>query len=63
MTIVAVLDASALLAHLLQERGGEKVKGQLPFAAISAVNLCEVLNRYARDKGLEKAKELECELR
>ena len=62
MTIVAVLDASALLSHLLQERGGEKVKGSLHTAAISAVNLCEVLNRYARDKGLEKAKELEGEL-
>lgn len=58
MTISVVLDASALLAHLLREKGGRKVKAALPSAAISAVNLCEVLNRYAKDTGLESAKKL-----
>jgi ribonuclease VapC len=39
----AVLDASALLAVLLQERGSEKVEPHLTSAAISAVNLSEVV--------------------
>jgi ribonuclease VapC len=63
MTITAVLDASALLPHLLLETGGEKVRGALPCMAMSAVNLCEVLNRYAKDNSLEKTMELESELR
>jgi PIN domain nuclease of toxin-antitoxin system len=40
-----VLDASALLAWLVQERGAEVVGGYLPRAVISAVNLSEVLYR------------------
>jgi ribonuclease VapC len=40
-----VLDASALLAWPVQERGAEVVAGYLPSAAISAVNLSEVLHR------------------
>ena len=41
----AVLDASALLAWLVQERGAEVVAEVLPRAVISAVNLSEVLYR------------------
>jgi ribonuclease VapC len=41
----AVLDASALLAWLVQERGAELVGEYLPHAVISAVNLSEVLYR------------------
>jgi ribonuclease VapC len=40
-----VLDASALLAWLVQERGAEVVGEHLPRAVISAVNLSEVLYR------------------
>jgi ribonuclease VapC len=38
-----VLDSSALLAVLLQERGAERVEPHLTSAAISAVNLSEVV--------------------
>jgi ribonuclease VapC len=41
----ALLDASALLAWLVQERGAEVVGEYLPRAVISAVNLSEVLYR------------------
>jgi ribonuclease VapC len=41
----AVLDASALLAWLVQEPGAEVVGEYLPRAVISAVNLSEVLYR------------------
>jgi ribonuclease VapC len=41
----AVLDASALLAWLVQERGADVVGEVLPRAVISAVNLSEVLSR------------------
>ena len=41
----AVLDASALLAWVVQEPGAEVVGEQLPGAVISAVNLSEVLYR------------------
>jgi ribonuclease VapC len=41
----AVLDASALLAWLVQEPGAEVVGGYLPRAVVSAVNLSEVLYR------------------
>jgi ribonuclease VapC len=41
----AVLDASALLAWLVQERGAEVVASYLPRSVISAVNLSEVLYR------------------
>jgi PIN domain nuclease of toxin-antitoxin system len=40
-----VLDASALLAWLVQEQGAEIVGRYLPSAVISAVNLSEVLYR------------------
>jgi ribonuclease VapC len=40
-----VLDASALLAWLVQERGADVVGEVLPRAVISAVNLSEVLYR------------------
>jgi ribonuclease VapC len=41
----AVLDASALLAWLVQEPGADEVGGYLPRSVISAVNLSEVLYR------------------
>jgi PIN domain nuclease of toxin-antitoxin system len=41
----AVLDASALLAWLVRERGADVVGEVLPRAVISAVNLSEVLYR------------------
>ena len=44
----AVLDASALLAWLVQEPGAEVVGRYLPRAVISAVNLSEVLYRGKR---------------
>lgn len=43
-----VLDASALLALLLQEPGGEIVADHMDDAAISAINLAEVVTFYAR---------------
>ncbi len=43
------LDASALLALLFDEPGGEAVAAQLAESCISAVNLSEVLARFARD--------------
>jgi len=45
----AVLDASALLALLLDEPGAEAVRAVLADAAISAVNLSEVVGHYARN--------------
>jgi len=47
--IVAVLDASALLAMLRGEPGGDRVKEVLPDAAISAINFAEVVGHYARN--------------
>lgn len=44
-----VLDASALLALLFREPGAERVAASLAQAAISAVNLAEVLGRLVRD--------------
>jgi len=44
----AVLDASALLALLLDEPGAGRVTALLDDAAISAVNLSEVVGQYAR---------------
>jgi ribonuclease VapC len=44
----AVLDASAVLAWLVQERGAEVVGRYLPGGVISAVNLSEVLYRGQR---------------
>ena len=43
MTDLVVLDASAVLALLRDERGAERVAELLPTAAIGAVNLAEVL--------------------
>jgi PIN domain nuclease of toxin-antitoxin system len=42
-----VLDASALLAMLNDEPGGERVAGMLPHVRISAVNLSEVVAKLA----------------
>ena len=47
MTRVA-LDASALLAMLLGEPGGEKVKAALDDALLCAVNLAEIVSHYAK---------------
>ena len=47
--LAGVLDASALLAMLLEELGGDEVAGLLPRTRVSAVNLAEVLGRPARD--------------
>ena len=47
MTRVA-LDASALLAMLLGEAGGERVKAALDDAVLSAVNLAEIVSHYAK---------------
>lgn len=44
----AVLDASALLALLLGEPGGERVKLALDDAMMSTVNLAEVVSHYAK---------------
>lgn len=44
-----VLDASALIAYLKQERGAEAVAPLLPDAVISAVNMAEVVTRMAED--------------
>ena len=43
-----VLDASALLAMLLGEPGGEKVKAAIEGALLCAVNLAEIVSHYAK---------------
>lgn len=43
-----VLDASALLALLLGEPGGERVKAALDGALIGAVNVAEIVGHYAK---------------
>jgi PIN domain nuclease of toxin-antitoxin system len=59
-----VLDASALLAMLLEEPGGDAVAGSLPRSVLSAVNLVEVLGRLARDGAPDEAlMEVEVRLR
>jgi ribonuclease VapC len=45
---VIALDASALLAFLLRERGHERVRELLNEACMSTVNFSEVLGRFAR---------------
>lgn len=50
--IEVVLDASAVLAFLNQEAGADAVAGYLGAAAISAVNLAEVISRLS-DRGLD----------
>lgn len=47
--LAGVLNASALLAMLLEEPGGDEVAELLPRTRVSAVNLAEVLGRLARD--------------
>ena len=54
MTKAAVLDASALLAALGEEPGGETVVPLLDGAVISTVNWSEALARYV-DVGLDTA--------
>lgn len=44
----AVLDASALLALVLDEPGGDKVRSILADCAMTAVNLGEVVGHFAR---------------
>ena len=43
-----VLDASALIALVNKEPGGEKVRPVMPHAIISAVNFCETVQRLRR---------------
>ena len=43
-----VLDASALLALINREPGGEKVRAYLPRSVMSAVNYCETLQCLRR---------------
>lgn len=47
--MTVVLDASALLALLLDERGADVVRAALGDAAMSAVNLSEVVAHFARN--------------
>ncbi|MEA3031333.1 MAG: hypothetical protein QOJ53_1912 [Sphingomonadales bacterium] len=53
-----VLDASALLAVMLEERGAEKVRELLPGAIVGAVNLAEVVaklqERGAPDENIDR---------
>ncbi|MFE0752678.1 type II toxin-antitoxin system VapC family toxin [Inquilinus sp. NPDC058860] len=51
----AVLDASAVLALLLQEPGGDRVKKMLADAAMTTVNQAEVIGHLARN-GMAEAK-------
>lgn len=44
-----VLDASALIAYLKEEPGGETVAPLIPDAVISAVNMAEVVTRMTED--------------
>lgn len=50
----SVLDASALLALLLNEPGAEVVKTMLDDAVMSVVNLAEVVSHYAK-LGIDRA--------
>lgn len=43
-----VLDSSAVLAFLLGENGGDVARAAFSGGAISSVNFCEVLTRYAK---------------
>jgi uncharacterized protein with PIN domain len=47
---VIALDASALLAFLLRERGHQRVSELLGKACMSTVNFSEVLARFARTR-------------
>jgi ribonuclease VapC len=46
-----LLDASAVLALIQNEPGADRVAGMLPTAAISAVNLAEVITILVRRSG------------
>jgi PIN domain nuclease of toxin-antitoxin system len=55
-TVEFVLDASAVLALLGNERGTEQVKAALGSAVMSAVNLAEVLAKLG-DRGVTEAEQ------
>jgi len=46
--VEVILDASAVLALIQNERGADRVAEALPRAAISAVNLAEVITKLVR---------------
>mgnify|MGYP006271774851 CR=1 FL=1 len=48
MSDPVLLDASAALAYVKREPGGERVRASLPMAAINTVNLAEVVGRIER---------------
>lgn len=50
--MTVILDASAVMAMLLDERGGDAVRGVTSGADISIVNLAEVMSSI-RDRGLK----------
>jgi PIN domain nuclease of toxin-antitoxin system len=50
---IAVLDASALLALLLAERGADRVRAVLDQSAMTVVNLGEVVGHFARHGAVE----------
>jgi len=50
----AVLDSSAVLALLLAEPGADRVKGMLPGALLSTVNLTEVISKLC-ERGMPVA--------
>ena len=52
--ITAVLDASAVLAMLRQEPGGDRIRPLLRLSAISTVNFGEIIGFYAR-RGVAEA--------
>jgi len=52
-----VIDSSAILALIFQEKGGEKVAGILEDSLISAVNVAEVFSKLA-EKDLLTAKRI-----
>lgn len=54
MTLIAVLDASALLAHMQNEPGSDKVTDMLPYSVISSVNRSEVFSKLL-DKGFSES--------
>ena len=51
--MIAILDASALLAVLLGEPGGERVRKVLADSGMSDVNLSEVIGHFARNGAVE----------
>ena len=53
--ITAILDASALLAVLLDEPGSEKVRAVLSESGMNEVNLSEVIGHFARNGATEES--------